>query len=651
MYAQNQELCVKLLDIFYNINEKENTDRDKDLATNLSSFKQIYENASDIIQNNQYNAIKFYGVLFCYFNYYDKNNFSQMIKKFSEGNADTLYEILIMYYSHFMNPLNQDKEFYNEFIKYAIKKEKELYIFKRILNYIDDIETFLYVINKNIDDIFKKYDGLKLDPIKLTSELKLTKKKINTEKNETIQPETDEIDNELDDIIKLIESIIKYSSDNQILVIYIKSTFWIYLLKQYNIPDWENLNNCYKLREVFKKYKDLINDLFKEEKKKFETNRKKKDDKDINSIIKNDINRYYERDEFAFILNRNIRDFFEIKKNKITNSEILGVIEKYNPYFNIKDDADNEKYKNYRETYIFDYINFGEATEAFNETFHKLNFEKIFQENITEFINKITSKIKDIPTFGNIIKLIDINRIQEKKKDYYNILKDKYEIIIKNDIQTLTGDKLDKAVEIVSEFISKIFLDENDTHFLEDKISKLEEKIKSLIYNELIRKYNGKDYEIMKNYIYGIFLKKLDSIDDIIKLIDILSEDDKKIFLDKILKECEFTKEEFYSNFENKKIKLLCYLNESERLNILGQDNKYAGKLENILDDIRSELENGSISKKKLETFLNRNKTKNAKKDESKIEKENIQKKDENKTEKKTLMKKKMRLKIKPKKI
>jgi len=33
--------------------------------------------------------------------------------------------------------------------------------------------------------------------------------------------------------------MIKYSSDNKMLVIYIKSTFWIYLLKQYNIPDWK----------------------------------------------------------------------------------------------------------------------------------------------------------------------------------------------------------------------------------------------------------------------------------------------------------------------------------------------------------------------------------------------------------------------------
>jgi len=264
----------------------------------------------------------------------------------------------------------------------------------------------------------------------------------------------------------------------------------------------ENINNCYKLRELFKKYKNPINYLYKEEDKNIKSNKKKKDEKDISNNIKRDINRYYERDEFAFILNRNIKDFFEIKKEKITNSEILGAIEKFNPYFNIKEKANNDRYKNNRETYIFDYINFSKITEAFNETFHKLNFEEIFQQNKMELINKITSKIKDIITFGNIIKLIDITRIQEKKKDYYNILKDKYEVIIKNEIQLLTGNELENAVKIVSEFISKIFLDENNISFLENKISKLDEKIKSLIYNELIKTYNGKDYEKMKNYIH-----------------------------------------------------------------------------------------------------------------------------------------------------
>ena len=96
--------------------------------------------------------------------------------KFSEGNADILFEILIIYYSHFTNSLNQDKNFYDRFIKYSLKKEKNSTIFKRVLNYIDDIEIFLFVINENIEAIFEKYEDLKNDPIQLSSGLKLTKK-------------------------------------------------------------------------------------------------------------------------------------------------------------------------------------------------------------------------------------------------------------------------------------------------------------------------------------------------------------------------------------------------------------------------------------------------------------------------------------------
>ena len=44
------------------------------------------------------------------------------------------------------------------------------------------------------------------------------------------------------------------------------------------------------------------------------------------------------------------------------------------------------------------------------------------------------------------------------------------------------------------------------------------------------------------------------------------------------MKKCEFTKEEFYSNSENKKIKLLYYFNEKGKLEI-----GYNYKIENTL--------------------------------------------------------------------
>ena len=70
----------------------------------------------------------------------------------------------------------------------------------------------------------------------------------------------------------------------------------------------------------------------------------------------------------------------------------------------------------------------------------------------------------------------------------------------------------------------------------------------------------------MKNYIFEIFLRKKEDTDSIIKLIDNLSEDDKKDFSVGLTQECKFDKGQFYSNNENKSIKLLCCLNEEGKL-------------------------------------------------------------------------------------
>ena len=76
-----------------------------------------------------------------------------------------------------------------------------------------------------------------------------------------------------------------------------------------------------------------------------------------------------------------------------------------------------------------------------------------------------------------------------------------------------------------------------------------------------------------------------------------------------------------------KKIKLLCDLNEKGKLKISEQDNYYY-KLENTLDEIKKDLEEGLISKNKLEQFLKINKNNDKKDDIGKEErKEKIIKK------------------------
>ena len=98
-------------------------------------------------------------------------------------------------------------------MKYAIKRQKELNILKRITKYIDDIETFIYVINGNKAIMVKRYYKLKSKPFILSSNLKLIKKEENRGKNE------------IDSIIKLIKEIIEYSKNNDVLIIYLKVNF------------------------------------------------------------------------------------------------------------------------------------------------------------------------------------------------------------------------------------------------------------------------------------------------------------------------------------------------------------------------------------------------------------------------------------------
>ena len=180
----------------------------------------------------------------------------------------------------------------------------------------------------------------------------------------------------------------------------------------------------------------------------------------------------------------------------------------------------------------------------------------MFEESLIELINKILSKIIDIPTFGTVLEIITVTRLGRKKNDYYKLLKERYESIIVLQIKLLKGKELDEAViTILSKFISKIFEQEGNNSFLEEKISKLNEHIKPLIYNELVKTYNEQKYEKVKQYIYDIFLNKLEDIENIIKLMNSLSDKDQKKFLEEIMKKCELTKDEFYSHSPNKKNK------------------------------------------------------------------------------------------------
>ena len=392
---------------FSNASEIGNTERDIDLEIYLNTFNKIYLNADNIIKKNDYEPVYFYGIIFIYFNYFDTNDiFTEKINKFHQKYAFILYKILIKFQTYFINNLTHDLKFYNDFFGYIIRNKDEK-IFLKILDYIKDIETFLYIIKQYKDQISKIFPNL--IPIKIKNDLKLIKEEGNIE---------------IDNIINSLEDIIDYSNNKEQLVIYLPSKFWIYLLNQYNKSNLQNIDNCHKLRNIFKKYFNSINQLFKDN----------KEDNYI-QIFASDIKQCYEKDEFAYILNKNISDFIKSNKNKLSNSEIIAIVTKFNPYFNYLDKDDAEKYNQKRNVSFLDFINFDNFDEQFITTFQRSNFLLIFNNNIPEFLDKLTSKIKNISDLNIIIELIDINQINDQINNYYSLLKDKYEFFIKKEIE------------------------------------------------------------------------------------------------------------------------------------------------------------------------------------------------------------------------
>ena len=123
---KNKDLCNVLLKKFRNnkTDNEEIIDRKEYLKNYTSKFNEILLEADKLINNNNYDIIDFYGIILSYLNYYDYENFSLVLDKLFAKNSINLFEILIIYNTHFTNPINQNIEFLNKFISYTIYIKK-----------------------------------------------------------------------------------------------------------------------------------------------------------------------------------------------------------------------------------------------------------------------------------------------------------------------------------------------------------------------------------------------------------------------------------------------------------------------------------------------------------------------------------------------
>ena len=643
---KKKDLCEYLLKKFKEMNlhqkdNEKNMDRESFLEKNKSIFNSIISEAGSY----NYNTVEFYGVILCYLSFYDKDNFSKIINELCKNNLEVLFEILLIYNSHLKYyPINQNYEFLNKFIEYTILN-KDYTFFKRGLEYIRDIETFINIMEKNKENFFNKYIKNNKDYLKYIIKLDDNLKNIRAEnlppQSEPIPPKNASLIIKLGDdkennsneqkkysknknenqfiikMIKNIDSLILFSRENKIFLIYFTTSFWKYLLNNFNEPNQHNIYICYKLREIFIKYKDLVNEIFKNKDKKF--------------TIKKDANNYYELDEFAFLLDQIINKYIQNNK-ELQNIEKLAFITQYNPYYKEK------KYTNNIDINIFDIFDVNNIDNEFIEDFRNMEFEIIFQKNINEYINKILSKIQNISDFDNAIKLINIKKINDKNI-YLNSLTKIYDlIIIKNEI----NQKLENY-QILARLAILFFNYENGFNkfkFIENKIKRLDKDIIHKIFIEIMRIYNNQkdkekeeneyeeiieiengnveDFDKMKDYIFEEFinLKEEKDIENIISLIECLEGKDNEIkdkkkeenkeilneFLNKLGKKNIFLKEEFFSSKKSLKILLLSKLKEK---GVLHKDNNgFFDNLKENMISIKKTLE-GEITKKTLDEFLN----------------------------------------------
>ena len=566
----NTDLCSKLLEVFNKNLEKFADEINKEkLQKYKFAFNQICENIDDTISKLSLDKTDFYGLVLCYLNNCSTEKYKELFDSLVKNDENILFEVLLKYKLFFKKQIDINKELVSQIIKYSTKKSFETFK-KDALFYLNDINTFLEIIEKNQEDIIKM-KGFK--PIEI--------------------PEIKDGENINFGIINpKIESITNFSKNQKKLLIYLKGKFWENLAKKCSGVSEDDIQICSFIRTLFNRYNSTIAGLFQ------------KDDP-----IRKDINSSFKKGIFTHQIDKLVKEYIK-SSPKITNVEIIELIRDYDKYYS------EERYANKREPEILEKIDLEDINDNFIEKFKAMNFEKIFEKNLSNFLLTFTKKIKKISDFDNIFKLININNLGEKKSLYLKQLKSKYDIAIKSRVSELSenNENLIKSLVNLTTFIC---LNEGKIEFLEKTISKsnvLKPEIKHKIYIELIKFCKENKSDEIKKFIIQHFSNILNSgalrknnLKEFIDFIANLSENDANDFIENIDNKFYIVEKEFYSTGENLNIQLFNELFNKQKLNIK-DDNKYKKSNIKILTKIAKDKENKEIKFEYLKNFSKDNK-------------------------------------------
>ena len=512
---ENKNLCPLLLNKFKIFNDKlesgHNDPRQQNIFLNKTLekckdvFIQISKKSNDLIRENQYNPIEFYGLIFCYLNNYDYENFQDLFKKLINNSKETLFEILLIYIYFFKNPIINYEGFFNEFMGYVATNKTYKDFTQKCLSYFKDIYEFFVAIDSNKEKIIVIKD---FKPIKIK-----------------------EFDNYLcTSINNYIESILNFSKNKKKLLLILGNLFWENFIKIYKEPTKENIQICFDLAKEFSIYSSLMNDLYEDKK---------------------EINDFFDRSQFEYLLDNNIQKYLKNSKD-IKNEEIISFIIYYDIYYQ------DDKYIDLREPNIFEKIDFNTIDKEFCKIFKSNNFEKLFKKKIDIFLSKFIEKIEKLSHFSIILELIDINQLDDKRNKYLQLLNNKYDKLIKK------ADIFDKEnknyfIKSLSELSVFFYINKKDTRFLKNKINKLDKDIKNKIYLEIVKVCKDKECQDLKDYINNIFIENLktENIDEFILYIKQIEEEDYLNIMELTNEKYLMDKNVFFKNKRTVRINLL----------------------------------------------------------------------------------------------
>ena len=565
--AQNfKDICKRLLDIFWSltsidkINELNN--QDEGSKKYLDMITKIASNSDKYISENGFDKSKFYGLILYYLNTYDHKQYQSFSKKLQEQKEkdNFFFNILVQYSSTFSNEDNVPLEKYVDYLTGKDFKKLEISGFA----YFKQIEDFFHVINTKKEKLIKMTDFKAL--------------KIPKHLNYKFE--------DPDKFIKELEDILDFSKKQKKLMLYLSGTFWKQMSEVLGKPTVDNICNLFQLRVNFKKYLKVVKELYKPE----------------NTIYKNG-EETEQKDEIAFILNRIIQKNIEEEK-EITNDQIINQITQFDIYYQ------EDIYKDRRELYFLDKINFDDTETEWMGSFKKRNFEEIFSKVIDNYLLKLVSKIKKMEHLGIVIDIINEDKIKSMDKIEFllDLLRRKALNLMKNSDSMKEPNMKKEKLQPLTKLCEIIYKYSQNFEKIHDIFNKLDNESKHLVYLKLLKSFN--DNKPLQESIFDFYINNINIFyKHIVDLFGVLNEENIKHFMSKISDKKEEKKknyrvisyEDFFMEKENLNLNLLKEL--YKKIDLI-KHTVYYGDCKVVLEQVYDNIFKKKLGINHLKTLL-----------------------------------------------